>query len=101
MEFVRSYIPPPRTPEEIYCNTRIASCRESIEWHFGDISVLFKICNDPAKFKLAQRNPYAIEQLRVCHLLGNIHNCLNGGKASGALVFCCEPPELEEYLRLN
>lgn len=101
MECVRSYFRPPLTQEQSYCNKKLKACRQSIEWSYGDISVLFEICDDPKHYMLGKKNPYAIEQLRVCHLLVNIHNCLNGGKAAGHNVFCCSPPTLEEYLRVN
>jgi len=100
LECVRSYFRPPLTQEQAYCNAKLKACRQSIEWSYGDISKLFAICDDPKSYMLAKRNPYAIEQLRVCHLLVNIHNCLNGGKVSGHNMFCCLPPSLEQYLQL-
>ena len=100
LECVRSYFRPPLTQGQDYCNSKLKACRQSIEWSYGDISQLFAICDDPNSYMLAKRNPYAIEQLRVCHLLVNIHNCLNGGKASGHNMFCCVPPTLEQYLQL-
>ena len=88
------------TPEQDTCNTRMKAIREAIEWSYADVENIFQICSDPKNFSLGVRNPYAQQQLRVCHLLSNIYTCLNGCKAAGYLKFDCPPPELEWYLRL-
>ena len=102
---IRSYFKsfagqPPLTAHQMKCNAAIKRCRQSIEWSYGDVSKYFSICAHPKHNMLAKKNPYAIEQLRVAHLLCNIYTCLNGDKASGHNGFCCKPPRLEDYLRL-
>jgi len=91
---------PPLTPHQVTCNKAMKKCRQAIEWSYGDVSKYFSICAHPKHNMLAKKNPYAIEQLRVAHLLCNIYTCLNGDKASGHNGFCCPPPKLEDYLRL-
>lgn len=86
------------TPYERLCNDRIKPCRETIEWSYGDVTKLFQLSGDPKNYRLGKRYPYAQEQIRVCHLLVNIYNCLNGDKTSA--MFDCRPPTLEDYLHL-
>jgi hypothetical protein len=102
---IRSYFKsyagqPPLTPQQQACNAAIKKCRESIEWSYGDVSNMFKICDHQKHNKLAKKVPYAIEQLRVAHLMTNIYTCLNGDKASGHNMFYCPSPRMEDYLRL-
>ena len=84
------------TPEQDVCNNRIKPARQTIEHCYGELETNFRICTQPSSMKLCQSNPYAIEQLRVCHLLSNIYTCLNGNKCS--LAFDCTPPSLDDYL---
>lgn len=81
------------------CNKSIKKVRETIEWNYGEIYDLFQLTSDKRNFKFGKRNPYACQQLRVCHLLTNIYVCLNGDKTS--TCFECPPPALEEYLSLT
>jgi len=102
---IRSYFKryvgqPPLTAHERRCNLAIKKARESIEWSYASVSTLFRICSYPHHNRLAKKNPYAIEQLRAAHLLCNIYVCLNGDKSCGHNMFCCDPPVLEDYLRL-
>jgi hypothetical protein len=56
---------------------------QAIEWSYGDIEIFFQISSHPRNYRLGKRLPYyAMEQLRVCHLLSNIYTRLNGNKAS-------------------
>lgn len=86
--------------EEKKCNNAMKAARITIEKNYGMTSTIFRICNSREGFKLAQNNPYALEQLRVCHLLVNCYVCLNGDQASSDNTFGCNPPRLEEYLAL-
>ena len=85
------------------CDAEARAMREGIEWNYGRTEKLFKICHDPDNFKMAKQNPvslqmqqtlasferplthlqYAFELLRVCHLMINIYNCVNGSSSSG------------------
>ena len=84
--------------EEREVNRELQWIRQEIEYYFGEVSCLFKICSDRSSYKLAKEHPYVVEQLRVCHLLTNIYNCLNGDKFSNKLGV--QTPRLEDYLRL-
>jgi hypothetical protein len=85
---IRSYFQslagqPPLTDEQKKCNIAIKRCRQSIEWSYGKVSRYFAICSHPKHIMIGKRNPYAVEQLRVAHLLTNISTCLKGDQASG------------------
>eukprot|EP00956_Cyclotella_meneghiniana_P015451 scaffold23728_cov90-Cyclotella_meneghiniana.AAC.3 len=84
--------------QERYCNLELGWIRQHIEFYFQEVSGYFKICASKDSYKLAKANPYVVEQLRVCHLLTNIYNCLNGDKLSSKLDV--PTPVLEDYLRL-
>ena len=60
---------------------------------------IFQLGQDAKNIQLGKRRPYAQQQVRVCHLLANIYNCLNGDKTTK--LFNCRPPSLSEYLRLD
>lgn len=81
-------------------NNALKAARITIEKNYAMIGNVFRICYSTENFKLAKKNPYALEQLRVCHLLANCYVCLNGDQASSINTFGCAPPTLEEYLRL-
>ena len=82
------------------CNNRIKPCRQAIEWSYGDVQNIFQICCNEKSYKIGKMQHYAAEQLRVCHLLANCYNCLNGNKASSYKKFNFNAPLLEDYLRL-
>ena len=87
------------TPYQEVCNNRIKPCREAIEWSYGDVSKLFQLSAAAKNYRLGKRHPYAQEQVRICHFLTNIYNCLNGDKTSA--MFNCPPPSLRDYLSLD
>jgi len=82
------------------CNNAIKAARITIEKNYGMTSNIFRICSSKEGLKLAKKNPYALEQLRVCHLLVNCYVCLNGDQASSDYTFGVSPPRLEDYLAL-
>lgn len=86
------------TWQERLVNLEVSWIRQQIEYYFGEVSGLFKLCSDRESYKLAKEHPYVVEQLRVCHLLTNMYNCLNGDKFSSKLGV--RTPVLEEYLQL-
>ena len=99
--YFRAYGPGAQlTPAQRLCNRKIKPCPQAIEWSYADVENIFKICSNPANYRLGKRLPYAQQQLRVCHLLSNIYVCLNGSKTSSYRKFRCSPPELDDYLRL-
>ena len=86
LEWMQSYFWAPLTPENAYCNAKLKSCRQSIEWSYGDISKIFSICDTPKAYMLAKIHMllnswgFAVCWLTLC-------NCLNDGKASGHKCF--------------
>ena len=84
------------TAAEDRCNFHLKSARMSIEHSFGQLSNLFKICHCRDEVKLGKKIPYALEQLRVCHLLQNCHVCFNGNSTSNK--FLVPPPPIDRYL---
>ena len=83
-----------------HVNYHLKAARMTIEKNYGMVSTLFKICTVVDKNKLAKEKPYALEQLRVCHLLLNCYVCLNKDQASSTNTFGCNPPLLKDYLKL-
>ena len=88
------------TDEQKKCNFLMKGARITIEKNYGMTSTIFRICDSAEGLKIAKKNPYAIEQLRVCHLLVNCYICLNGDQASSDNTFGVNPPKLEDYLAL-
>ena len=88
------------TAGERKVNNAMKAGRIVIEKNYAATSSIFRICSHPENYKLAKKHPYAIEQLRVCHLLTNCYVCLNGNQASSSNTFGVSPPTLEEYLAL-
>lgn len=85
--------------EEI-CNHVLKRARITIEKNYGETSCIFRVCAMKENYKLGKKVPYCEEQLRVCHLLLNCYNCLNGDQAGSDNTFGLSPPRLEEYLQL-
>ena len=86
----------PLTYEQLLCNRHCNSARMSIEKTYGMTSSLFRVCANKEWSKLAKRNPYAAEQLRVSHLLVNYYVCCQGDQVLSS--FGLVPPLLNEYL---
>jgi len=82
------------------CNAAMRSVCITIKKNYAMVSNLFRICAMADGYKVANVNPYAIEQLRVCTLLTNCYVCLNGNTASSDNTFGLSPPTLDEYLDL-
>lgn len=85
------------TEEQEEFNQRMSSVRVSVEWIFGDIVRFFAFVDFKKDLKI---NLSAIGKIyTVCALLQNAHTCLYGNTTSR--FFNLQPPELEEYLRLQ
>lgn len=76
--------------EEKKFNKVMSSCRECVEWGFGDIIKLWSYL-DYSKGQQLLVSPLGI-QYRVATLLTNIHICLYGSNTSA--YFNCCPPSL-------
>ena len=47
------------------CDAEMTACRESIEWDYAKTGNIFKICKDPANFKLGQKNPVSVQNIQL------------------------------------
>ena len=104
LQMITSYfhaiLPDVLTPSELKCNASLRAARMPIEKNYGLQSCVFRISDTRRGSSYGSQRPYAIEQLRVCHLLINCYICFNGDQASGANTFAYPPPSIDEYLRL-
>jgi hypothetical protein len=75
-------------------NKVMSSCREHIEWHYGEIKTLFSFV-DYSKKQQLMLSPVR-ETFVTAMLLRNCLVCLNENKTSK--YFNCVPPSLESYL---
>jgi len=89
---------PPTGPLQVVENYHLNVCRVSIEWSYGILSNLIRICNRFDAFRLFCERPYAYEQLRVSYLLMNCYACFHGNQVSSINQFGLKPPSIEEYL---
>jgi hypothetical protein len=87
-------------PEEVKINAAFRAGWIPIEKNYGLTNCVFRICDTTRGYQLGKKRPYALEQLRVCHLLVNCYICLNGDQASGVNTFNCPSPRIEDYLQL-
>jgi hypothetical protein len=79
---------------DILVNRAMSSCRESIEWNYGDLKKTFKLIDYPKALKIRQND---VQNIILCaFVLRNLHNCMNGGITSG--YFQCNPPSFDEYV---
>jgi len=75
-------------------NKAMNSCRESIEWNYGDVKGLFKMVDYPKALRLRQMPVGNMCLLAI--LLRNFHVCFYGCNTS--TYFKCQPPTFEEYV---
>ena len=75
LQYITTYyhaIPPHLlTAEEVKINAAFRAARMPIEKNYGLTSCLFRICDTNRGYQLGKQHPFALEQLRVCHLLMN------------------------------
>ena len=72
MNFVlRAIAPNVLSDAEMKINAAFRAGCIPIERNYGHTSRVQRICDNTVGLQLAKRNPYALEQLRVCHLLMN------------------------------
>ena len=98
--YYRALLPFVLSVSEKRCNAAFRAARMPIERNYGLKTCVFRICDSNSGWKLGKKCPYALEQMRVCHLLLNCYICLNGDQASSNNTFACTPPRLQDYLRL-
>ena len=100
MSYINQVGPNPLTQCEKRVNSAMSSARITIEKNYGQTSCVFKICDTRHDYKLGKKNPVALEQLRVCHLMLNCYACFNGEQGSHVNTFRLSAPRLEDYIRL-
>jgi hypothetical protein len=96
----RALPPDVLTPSELKCNAALRAARMPIEKNYGLQSCVQRLCDTRRGSSYGSVHLYAIEQLRVCHLLINCYICFNGNQASGANTFAYPLPSIDQYLRL-
>ena len=82
------------TPREILENKVLSSCRECIEWDYGDVGRYWKLMDYKKVLKL-QNMPIA-EMYLVALILRNAMCTLSPNIT--AITFVCAPPSLETWL---
>ena len=92
---------PPVELIDFILNFRLRVQRICIEWSYGMLSNLFRICLTFEHWHGQKRVPYAYEQLRVSFLLLNCYVCLHGSQLTGLNKFGLEPPDIRDYLGVN
>lgn len=88
------------TPRERAEDQRMKMARISIEHFYGLMGRLFPICSCWSQYKLQEEAPYALEQVRVCHLMTNCYIVCNGSIVTN--TYKCDefmPNSLADYLR--
>ena len=75
-------------------NRVMSSCREHVEWHYGEIKTLFPFVDYSNKQQLL-KTPVR-ETFVTAMILRNCYVCLNENKTSN--FFSCTPPSIEEWL---
>ena len=105
MQCIQSYHRPfgagaPLTAKQNHCNRVMQSARMVIEKNYSQMDNIFCICGVSDNYQLAKRNPYAIEQYRVCIFLTNCYICFNGIQAGSVNTFGICAPTIDEYLLL-
>jgi DDE superfamily endonuclease len=79
---------------ELLENRKMSSCRQHVEWHYGEIKMMFPFVDYENKQQLLKCP--VTETFVTAMLLRNCHVCLNENKTSK--YFSCSPPSLENYL---
>lgn len=79
---------------ELLENRVMSGCREHVEWHYGEIKMLFPFVDYPNKQQLMKCPVTAT--FVTAMILRNCHVCLNENKTSK--FFNCVPPSLSEWL---
>jgi hypothetical protein len=80
--YYRALLPNVLTAKEVTINAAFRAAWMPIEKKYGLTNCVFRICDTERGYQLAKQHPYALEQLRVCHLLVNCYICFNGDQAA-------------------
>lgn len=82
------------TPRMVLENKCMSSCRECIEWDYGNVGNMWKFVDFKKGLKL-RRMPVSHIYLTAM-LLRNAYNCFNGGLTSR--YFRCQPPSFADWV---
>ena len=85
------------TPIESLENKVISSCRQHVEWHYGEVKSLFPFVDYSRKHNLLV-SPVS-QSFVTAMILRNCYVTLNENKTSA--FFHCIPPTLESFLNFN
>ena len=87
----------PSTARLVLENKTMSSCRETIEWDYGDVGRYFKLLDYEHVLQL-RRMPFA--KMCICAMiLRNALVTMNGNNT--AEYFSCAPPTFEEWVGLG
>lgn len=75
------------------------SCRESIEWMYRDIKVMWAITSSKYKLKLLEDFVQNDNLIETCFIFSNALNCMNGNETSQ--FFNTRPPSFATYTSLG
>ena len=75
------------------------SCRESIEWQFRDIKIMWKYTSLKYKLQLLDQFLKVDDLIDTCFIFNNAWNCMNGNETSQ--YFKSPPPSFETYTSLG
>jgi hypothetical protein len=90
-----SYAMPNAHGADAFTNVCLSSCRETIEWNYGDLARLWKIVDWHHGLKLRLNNVHDI--VNVAFIMRNAYVAMNGCQTSD--FFDCLPPTFEEWLQ--
>jgi len=74
-------------------------CRQPIEWQYATKNKLWEAARYKYAKKLLVDPEFVRAEIRVFHLLTNIHCCFYGNQVSD--FFDMDPPSAEEYLSMH
>lgn len=78
---------------QVLTNECMSSCRQCIEWHYGDTSRLWKMIDYAHGLKIRQMN--VVQMVNAAIILRNAHVTMNGNITGE--YFQCNPPTFESW----
>ena len=92
---------PPLAPMQVLENFRLKAVRITVEWSYGIVSNVFRICRTFSPFRIFHESRYACEQLRVSFLLTNCYTVFHHSQIGAIGTFGVEPPPINNYLAIH
>ena len=75
------------------------ACRDSIEWMYRDLKVMWAITSSKYKLKLLDYFTHVDNMMDACFIFSNAWNCMNGNETSQ--WFSTPPPSFATYTSLG